>query len=305
MIKKQDGFTLIEVLIAITLLSAVMIGIITLTDNTFDTADRVIREDKERLALETAFSRMEWDLSQLYSPLYFSHQLKPEGMSEDEGEIYNSLIDKYQRNPRFNLLSYNYIPIPLSKLENKTTLSVFTNANRRNLENLKQSNFAWIQYSLESNDEEVPQDAEQTTAKEIQNSKMLIRKIQNSNIYDSSEIEWDKVKSQILFRKVNRLKYEFWNKETDKWTDNLDLIKNGANHIRGIRITMDYFDQDNLEKKTVRIFRPLYPDFEPEDMYKFLNGKPKPESTDSSQTESNSTTSSDDSEGSQGEAGDD
>ena len=279
MLKKQDGFTLIEVLIAITLLSAVMIGIITLTDNTFDTADRVIREDEERLALETAFSRMEWDLSQLYTPLYFSHLLKPEGMSEDEGEIYNSIIDKYQRNSRFNLLSYDYIPVPLFKIEDKTTLTVFTNANRRKLENLKQSNFAWIQYSLEPNDEEIPEGIEQTTAKEVQSSKMLIRKIQNSNVYGSSQIEWDKIKSQVLFRKVNKLKYEFWNKETDKWTDNIELIKNGANHIKGIKVTMDYYDQDNLEKTTVRIFRPLYPDFEPEDMYKFLNGKPKTDST--------------------------
>ncbi len=287
-LNNKNGFTLIEVLIAIGLLSGVMLGIISITDNTFETAERVTREDKELLAVETAFARLEWDLSQLYSPFYFSHELKPDGMSEDEGEIYNNLIDKYQRNSKFNLLSYNYIPIPQNRLEDKNTLTVFTSSNRRKLENLKQSNFAWIRYTLEENDEEISEEMEQKTAKEAQETKMLVRKVSNTNIYNPEEIEWDKIKSQVLFRKVMNLKYEFWNPETKKWTDNLDLIKHGANFIRAIKITMDYLDADNIEKQTVRIFRPLFPNFKPEDMYKFLNANPNTNQTNNAETNNNS-----------------
>ena len=71
-LKSQTGFTLIEILIAITILSFVTIGIVTITDNSMQTKDRTTQLNADNLAIETAMSRFEWDFSQIYSPLYYS-----------------------------------------------------------------------------------------------------------------------------------------------------------------------------------------------------------------------------------------
>ena len=58
----------------------------------------IIEEDRELLQVETAMARLEWDISQLYTPLYFSQAMSPTGMTEEEGEAYNRLIDSYTNN---------------------------------------------------------------------------------------------------------------------------------------------------------------------------------------------------------------
>lgn len=273
------GFTLIEVLISITILSFIMIGVINFTQSTYDTSDRVTREDKESLQIETAMARFEWDFSQIYSPLYFSHSMNPEGMSEAEGEAYNQIIESYQSNSRFSTLSYDGLPIPVFKNPDKSTLIFFTSSNRRKYENTKQSHFSWVKYSLvtdDRDDDEInSQNENLNTAKEEQKALMLIRNVYSDDIFKPEAIEWDEVKSQVLLRKVIGLTFEFWNPEAQKWTDNLELIKNGYQIIYAVRLTIDYYDPDNLEKKSLRVFRPLYPEFQPEDMYKFLNAKPE------------------------------
>lgn len=274
-LSNENGFTLIEVLIAISILSILMVGIFTFTDGTFTTAERVIREDKELLQIETGMSRLEWDFSQIYSPLYFSHVMNPEKMTEEEGEIYNQLLDSYQQNNRFSLLNYDGLPIPLYQNPDKSTLAFFTSSNRRKFENSKQSNFGWVKYSLMDNDVKIDSNTELKTTKAEKKSQMLVRHFLNHNIYDPSKIEWDDLKTQVLLRKVISLLFEFWNPESQKWTDNLELIKNGYNIIYALRVTIKYYDSDNLEKVSVRIFRPLYPEFTPEDMYKFLEVKTK------------------------------
>ncbi len=268
--KNQNGFTLIEVLIAITILSVMMLSFISITDSTFNTADTVTKEDQEILQLETAMSRLEWDISQLYSPLYFSHPMRPDGLAENEGEIYNRLIDSYQRNNRFSLLSYDGIPIPLYKKPEKTTLVFFTSSNRRKMENVNQSRYNWIRYSLEPNDAENEEEKTASSEKTL----MLIRQVLNYDIYNPEPIQWEDIKKQVLFRKIISLKIEFWNPETEKWTENIELVKNGVHLIHALRVEIVYLDPDDIELTTVRIFRPLFPEFKPEDMYKFLNAKP-------------------------------
>jgi prepilin-type N-terminal cleavage/methylation domain-containing protein len=300
------GFTLIEVLISITILSFIMIGVINFTQSTYETSDRVTREDKELLQIETAMSRLEWDISQVYSPLYFSHAMNPEHMSEAEGEAYNQLIESYQNNSRFSSLSFDGLPIPVFKTPDKSTFIFFTTSNRRKYENSKQSHFAWVKYSLVSDDTEDSEISSQNeslnTAKEAKKALMLVRNVYTKDIFSPEPIEWDNIKSQVLLRKVISLTFEFWNPKSKKWTDNLELIENGYQVIYAVRVLIDYYDPDNIEKKSVRVFRPLYPEFKPEDMYKFLNAKPEStegsentngedsENTQDANTESGSTT---------------
>lgn len=268
---KQHGFSLFEILIAIAILSFMMLGVIQFTQTTFDTSERVIREDGEALQIETALSRLEWDFSQIYSPLYYDHLMKREEMSEQELEVYTQMIASYRSNNRFKKPSYNSYPIPEFQFEDKTTLTFFTTSNRRKFVDSKQSNFAWVRYSLVPNEEKDDTDLVQVTTKEKQSTLVLARQVVNQNIYDPAEIDWDNIKVQPLHRKIKKIIYEFWNPKKFKWTDNLSTIENGKSIIYALRVTVEYLNADNLEQTTVRIFRPLFPEFTPEDMYKFLN----------------------------------
>ncbi len=262
----SSGFTLLEVLIALSIISLIMLTVINFTQSTQDTAERVTAEDKELLQIETAMSRLEWDISHIYSPLYFSHKMDPTQMSEGEGVIYNDLIQKYSKNQRFNFISYDALPIPFFQNPEKSEFIFLTQSNRRKFQDIKQSHFAWIRYSLKTDENSETKDG----------NKMLVRNVLADDIFSDQKIEWDDLKDQVLMRKINKLKFEFWDKKNQKWRDNLDIIEDGKNKALGIRITMEYLGPDNIESIAVRIFRPLFPDFTPENMYKFLNAKPEP-----------------------------
>jgi prepilin-type N-terminal cleavage/methylation domain-containing protein len=275
-INNSNGFTLIEVLISITILSFIMLGVISFTDSSQTTARRVISEDRETLQLETAMSRLEWDFSQIYSPLYFSQAMNPENMSEEEGEVYNQLANVYERNSRFAFLSYESLPVPIFQKTDKSTLIFFTASNRRKLKDTKQSNFAWVKYSL-LDESSIPNANEEISpdSKPKESTSVLVRNVLTDDIYNSKEIDWDDVKTQVLFRKVLKLTFEFWDNKSQKWVENLDIIKDGNHLIRGLRVTIKYLDPSNVEMSTIRVFRPLFPNYVPEDMYKYLKPQTK------------------------------
>ena len=73
-IYSEDGFTLIEVLIAVILLSFLMISVYTIVDNSSNTIHSVTQEDRDFIQIETALSRLDKDFNQIYSPLYYGLQ---------------------------------------------------------------------------------------------------------------------------------------------------------------------------------------------------------------------------------------
>lgn len=268
LLSNSKGFSLLEVLIAITILAFISIAIGMFTDSSISTAIKVTNEDIESLQIETAMSRLEWDVSHAYSPLYYDHAMEPAQLTPQEGEFYNQLVDYYQNNARFAFVTYFGHPVPINQHPEKTELIFYTIGNRRKVQDIKQSHFAWVKYELLSEEIEQQEDLPQKTF-------ALARKVYAKNIYGADEIDWEQVKTQILMHKITKLRFEFWNPETNKWGDNLEVIKNGNHLLRGIKLTLQYLDPENVEVTAVRVFRPLFPNFIPENMYKFLKPKKK------------------------------
>lgn len=299
--KRQKGFSLIEVMIAIAILSFIVMAIVSVTGSSQDTAINVVREDREVLQVETALARLEWDISQIFSPLYFSHAMEPTGLTESAGAVYNQLVERYSINKRFSFPSYEALPVPTYELQEKNTFTFFTTSNRRKFKNTKQSHFAWVRYELAdpSSIQNLRQDSEADNGEE-EVGNVLVRKFLPENVFSADEIQWDDVKSQVLLRRIEKLVFEFWNPQTRKWTDNLSTIKQGVNIIRGVKLTLEWIDPDGIKRTFIRVFRPLFPSFEPENMYKLIqqaNGagaRGSGSSSDSSQSSSSSS-------GSQGE----
>jgi len=267
--KLQAGFTLLEVMIAIVVLSFIVIAIVQITGGAQEKVDRTLKEDKEILQIETAFSRFEWDFSQVYSPLYHSHETRIEEDSSDESkQATQQVLEAYNLKPNFDQISFEGIPIPKFSIKDKNELIFFTSSNRRKLKNIKQSHFAWVRYELitDRTVEEGDNIAE-GEAKKVRTKKIWVRKLKTNDVFNNESIDWSKIKSQVLLRNVESIKYEFWDPEQRKWFDNLRSINNGERIFRGIRITLKWLDPYENEQFFIRTFRPLFPYFKPEDMY--------------------------------------
>ena len=76
-LKNSEGFTLIEVLIAIVLLAFISLYTYKMIDTNTDTKERVLKEDQLLIQTLTAISRIDVDITQLYSPLYSSPKNTP------------------------------------------------------------------------------------------------------------------------------------------------------------------------------------------------------------------------------------
>ena len=66
-----DGFTLIEVLVAIAILSFISLGVFQILDDTINTQDSVTKEDKEFIYIQSGLRRLESDFEKIFSPLFF------------------------------------------------------------------------------------------------------------------------------------------------------------------------------------------------------------------------------------------
>ena len=256
----QDGFTLMEVMIAITVLAFITIAIVTIQDNSRTTKDRVVEEDKDWLQVETAFSRFQWDFTQIYSPLYFDHEVQidsyaPEYEQMDQSKTINSSIN----NNKFKKVSYNGLPIPIIDYKDKTTITFFTTSNRRKVRDMKQSHFAWVQYSLEDN-EDAPENSKA--------DQMWVRRFKPEDPFNPEDFNWDETRSQVLLRNIKKLAIEYWHPQRKKWVDNhTTLPDSGQFMIRGIRLKMEWVNKNGFEETFVRVYRPNFPNFEPENMY--------------------------------------
>lgn len=265
----QKGFTLIEVMIAVTILSFIMIGVITLTNQSFDQKDRIITEDNEMLQIETALARLEWDFSHIYSPLYFSRQIQKitEGGEEgnDQGLAqYEQIMEKYRQNERFSFPNEDGHPVPKFESPDKNTFQFFTNGNRRKLAVSKDSTFAWVRYSLGRADQFIKDD-EDDQSNEKPKGDALIRYFSPVDVFNPERWEYKELKAQVLLENVKTLKFEYWDPESGKFVEKLNLIQDGEHIVRAIQLTIEWIDVNEIEQKIIRIFRPLWPYFIPAD----------------------------------------
>ena len=148
--KSEAGFSLIEVIIAIGLMAFLGLNIIQTNTNASKQHERIIKEDTQFVQAEMAMERIDTDLTQIYSPLYFS---APKKISRNRRRSYNdpysdpsTTIVPYKPTKMFPRESKDGYPIPL--LDDDKGFSFLTFSNRRKFEDTKQSNYAWIKYSL-------------------------------------------------------------------------------------------------------------------------------------------------------------
>jgi prepilin-type N-terminal cleavage/methylation domain-containing protein len=237
----QQGFTLIEILIAITLLSFLMIGVYQIVENSTITKEMVTNEDRELLQLETVWARFDLDFSLIYSPRYFVSLPKKKKDASTTKSI-------FVPSDNFPKLADNYMPIPKIETPDRSSLVFMTAANRRKRADTSESTFAWVKYSLQRGGDG-------------SKGSDLVRMYYAKDPY-AEETEWGEIKPQLLLTNVKKLQFQFWSSKKERFLDKpTDLAPEEL--VKLVKVEMTWIDAKEIEHEISRTFRPLWPHFDP------------------------------------------
>jgi prepilin-type N-terminal cleavage/methylation domain-containing protein len=248
---RESGFTLIEVLIAVVILSFIAFSTYKMVDSNITMKETVSREDKAIIQGVTAVGRLDSDFTQIYSPLFSSGKAQP--TANNTSDVY---ADAVAPSGNFDGQAKNGQLIPQFKSEDKSTLIIFTQANRRKIMDSKESRFAWVKYSLRNM--EVSPDA--IEEKRNQAGMELVRQVIATDIYGQT-LNWSEVKSQVLMRYIKSLEFSFWDERTKKFVSSIQELNENKNLIRAIKVIIIWVDEDNNEQTIQKVFRVLNPYF--------------------------------------------
>lgn len=260
--KGQTGFTLLEVMLSITILSLLMVSVFTITNNSIESKERIISEDREYLQIQTALDRFERDLSQIFSPLYFSIPiLKPTTPGLNGEDIFEEkdLVDRFVPSEKYPTQGNNKLPVPVIINENPQILSFKTSAHRRTQIDSQQSRYTWVNYKLET----ITPDLDSEVSEAQSTTEEWVRGSVADNPY-TKDFRWDEVKHHTLLKGVKEFKFEFWDVDTKKFVSLLRETKQNVVTPRLIRISFIWVSKTGDEFPITRTFRPLWPFFDRE-----------------------------------------
>jgi prepilin-type N-terminal cleavage/methylation domain-containing protein len=285
----QKGFTLIEILIAITIMSFLVLGVYSMVDSNFVTQTEVTREDREYLQVQMAVERIAQDLEQIYSPLYFSAYptISPNQQNQqnnfDGG--YDVKTNNFPTTKYFPKEQVSNLPVPLLEQDNKDELIFFTTAHRRRLEGEKSSRYVWVRYFIDNDTTEEDENEENKRPKGLS---VLKRKVITEDLY-RDDIDWDKGPEQVLMRGVKSFAFEFWNRKTEKWVQRLRELDGEDKEIpRMFRLLLVMIDQAGNEYNHMRVIKPHWPFFDAAKEQKMLDLANKKKPGNQNQPNSNS-----------------
>jgi prepilin-type N-terminal cleavage/methylation domain-containing protein len=253
-IHNQAGFTLVEVMISILLLSFISFSTYKMVDSNTDTRDRVVKEDQQTVQSLTATGRLDSDISQLYSPLYSYSKLAP--TATNAADPYAD-TNASGGSGWFDGKAKNGELIPQFKSEDKSSLIFLTTANRRKISDSKESRFAWVKYSLRAMeaDPDKPDD-------KVSGLYGLVRQTIPTNVYSSS-LDWDTPKFQLVMDRIKSLEFSFWDERAKKFTTSLSELNENKYIVRSLKVDIVWVDDEQHEQKISKTFRILNPYFNP------------------------------------------
>lgn len=250
-LKNTQGFTLVEVMISITILLFISFATYKMVDTNTDTKDRVVKEDRQTVQSLTAIGRLDSDISQMYNPLYSSAKMVP--TASTGADIYSD--NASNANGAFDGKAATGALIPQFKSEDKSTLIFLTLANRRKVADTKESRFAWVKYSVRAMEPD-PENPDDSTA----GLSELVRQTITTDIFNPTQ-DWSKPKFQVVMERIKSLEFSFWDERGKKYTTSLQELNENKNLIRSLKVSIVWIDDDKNEQKIEKAFRVLFPYF--------------------------------------------
>ena len=271
------GFTLIEIIIAITLLSLLMISVVNMTSKSLESKDAIVKEDREILELETALDRLNWDFSQIYTPLYHTPPFQPpERKRSEEAFQAREKMKRWLENPLYGeyFLHPDFFgrPIPDFKSEGgKEAIEFYTKSHRRRFRDTNESEFAWVRYEFR------PYRGDDEDNKDLYE---LVRYYNAQHIYNRN-LDLKETPAIVLTNRVKEFRFLFWDDERKKWLPRY-LTEKLPPPLRGLKLELKWKRRsDGAELTTSRTYRTIWPYFIPSNLNKlqFQTPAPLPPST--------------------------
>jgi len=246
---QQRGFSLIEILVSTTILSFMMASIYTMVDQNAKTNRTVTVEDRDFLAGHIALNKVEEDLSQIYSSLYYAGRKRPRPDDPPQDQ------EQQATNALFPYNTIVDVPAPIIDSEDKSSIIFLSSSGRRKFEDQKQSHFLWIKYSIKSREKEADNELPQ-------GDYQLVRQTIAENIYSPNQ-GWDKEREQVVLDNVKGFVIEYWDTKRKKFVESpkeLDVDERLA--PKGFQVKVNWLDRNGYELSAIKVIRPLWPAFD-------------------------------------------
>lgn len=257
-ITKEQGFSLLEVLIGVTLLALLMIGVYTIIDNNTRSRDKILFEDRRVVEVEMALSRIDSDFSQIFTPAYFSGRKVKSDLSNDSYDAQAQNEDDFSPSEFFPYQTENGTAAIKFQMPEKGSFVLFTFGNKRKVEDSHESIFQWVKYSFTDRIPDGVNISRHSSAPYI-----LERRSISENIY-SSQLDFSTVRPQILLKNIKNFEVSFYDKNKNKYVSSIEELGDEQHRPRGIKILINWLDSNNFEQKSERIYRVFWTAFDAE-----------------------------------------
>lgn len=257
----QNGFSLLEVLVGLFLITFISMGMISTIDTVTTNLDTLSDEDPPYYQVESFFQKIQQDINAIYTPLYYTVEQSTKS-SSDENSSYDQRAKAYDNSETFPKVAQDARPIPLLDSPEKNTLIIYTSNHRRVLKNSKQSNYSWIRYSV-TDMEKGPDDEYEEKNKDY--NQRIVRTSIAENIY-APQFDWDSQKKITLLENVKQLQFLFWKKDEGsigikgKFVDNIKLLNGKAPRLFKVKVL--WSNPGLGAREFNRVFRVQWPNFD-------------------------------------------
>lgn len=265
-INRQGGFTLIEILIAISILTFMMVSVYQITSESIDTKEMVSVEDREFLQVERALERLNLDFTEIYSPLYYSHRYRSQdqrnqfdnrsGARSGQGQSGGARAPRYETSDKYPMVTHHGRAVPKFESPAPHSFIFMSASHRRKFMDSKESNYSWVRYSLGP----MLQDSENEQRRE--GGQRLIRQVQARNVYSRNH-NWGEVEEQTLLNDVKSFSIEYWNPSTQNWVSDIERLNENQYRLSMIRIFLEWIDPNGFEQEFTRIYRHHWTSYDP------------------------------------------
>lgn len=250
-----QGFTLIELMIAMTLLSFIALAVYQNTSQSFALRESVEQEGDFYNSLRVGLDLIGRDINHIYTP-------QAAALAGDLGKAANPQTMNATSAPPAPATAFWGEPINTdgvrpSRLQGEATkLSFITNDHMRMFRDTQESDFAKISYSIEDDPYATPG----------QGGKVLMRK-ESTKVFDDEQRNNTEDESQIsyvLIPNIKSVQFEYLDAKTDRFDNRWDTAQ-GLDRDRGwpaiIRVTVEVFLPNSTEStfKITQWYRPELP----------------------------------------------
>ena len=211
---RQSGFTLIEMIIAMTLLAFISVGTYSLTSSSFSLREKLEAENDFYNSIHTALYQLDRDFSMIYTPqlkampqaMSFADVLQPGlNAANTAGEMFDPGIAT-----QFWGTNVNRFRIRLSRFTGeKDKVQFISNSHVRVYRDSRESEFAKIVYTMED---------EPVDGSKLNTAKALIRYEDPVVFVDDGRRSETDIRYALL-QKIKSLKFEYLDGKTDRWAD--------------------------------------------------------------------------------------